>query len=129
MGTRRRYRRSADHFVTAVRLMLDTEGFFYQKWGAEQRCKQGDWLLDNNGDVYTVDDEVFKRTYRELSPGVYVKKTPVWAEVATESGVVDTKEGKSHYEVGDYLVANNKDGTDAYCISAGKFHSMYELDE
>jgi len=26
-------------------------------------------------------------------------------------------------------VSNNEDGTDAYCISAAKFESMYELDE
>ena len=129
MANRRRYRKRADQFVTAVQVELDTDGFVYQKWGAEQRCKPGDWLLDNNGDVYTVDAEVFKSTYRELSPGVYVKKTPIWAEVAPKAGVVDTKEGKSHYEAGDYLVSNNEDGTDAYCISAAKFESMYELDE
>jgi hypothetical protein len=42
---------------------------------------------------------------------------------------VVTKEGKSHYQSGDYLVYNNEDGTDAYCISAAKFESMYELEE
>ena len=130
MGNRRRYRKRADQFVTAVQFKLDTDGFVYQKWGAEQRCKPGDWLVDNNGDVYTVDAETFESTYRELSSGVYVKKTPIWAKVATEAGVVRTKEGQSHYEAGDYLVSNNEDGTDDdYCISAAKFESMYELDE
>lgn len=105
------------------------DGFVYQKWGAEQRCKRGDWLVDNDGDVYTVDGDVFERTYRKLSPGVYVKSTPIWAEVAESPGAVDTKEGKSHYEAGDYVVSNNEDGSDAYCISAEKFEAMYELDE
>ena len=129
MRTRRRYRKKPHFFVTAVQLNLDTDGFTYQKWGAEQRCKKGDWLVDNYGDIYTVERDVFERTYRKLSPGVYVKATPIWAEVATEPGVVDTKEGRSHYDVGDYLVANNEDGTDAYFISAERFNSMYELDE
>jgi hypothetical protein len=129
MGNRRRYRKKADQFVVAVQLDLDTDGFSYRKWGAEQRCQQGDWVVDNDGDHYTVDGEVFARTYRKLSPGIYVKTTPIWAEVASKSGQVLTKEGASHYQAGDYLVSNNEDGTDAYCISAAKFESMYELDE
>ena len=129
MGNRRRYRKKADQFVVAVKLDLDTDGFNYRKWGAEQRCQQGDWVVDNDGDHYTVDGAVFARTYRKISPGIYVKTTPIWAEMASESGQVDTKEGVSHYQAGDYLVSNNEDGTDAYCISAAKFESMYELDE
>lgn len=115
--------------MVAVRLDLDTEGFTYNKWGAEQGCKPGDWLVDNGGDIYSIDADVFARTYRCVSAGNYVKATPVWAEVAREAGSVITKEGESKYQAGDYLVSNNKDGTDAYCISASKFESMYELDE
>ena len=129
MGNRRRYRKKADQFVVAVQLDLDTDGFIYRKWGAEQRCQQGDWVVDNDGDHYTVGGEVFARTYRKISSGIYVKTTPIWAEVASEPGQVLTKEGASHYQAGDYLVSNNEDGTDAYCISAAKFESMYELDE
>jgi len=126
MKTRRRYRKKAGQFVVAVQLDLDTAGFTYRKWGAEQRCKSGDWLVDNQGDVYTVDDEVFTRTYRRMGPGTYLKTTPVWAEVATEPGRVPTKEGRSHYDAGDYLVYNNENATDAYCIKAAKFEAMYE---
>ena len=129
MGMRRRYRKRPDQFVVAVRLALDTEGFGYRKWGAEQRCKRGDWLVDNDGDVYTVDADVFARTYREVGQGRYVKATPVWAEVAAEAGAVTTKEGQSRYDAGDYLVSNNEDGTDAYCVSAAKFEAMYERDD
>ena len=129
MVTRHRYRKNADQFVVAVQLDLDTDGFTYFKWGAEQQCKRGDWLVDNEGDIYTVDGEVFSKTYRNAGPGTYVKTTPVWAEIADKSGSVNTKEGESHYKSGDYLVYNNEDGTDAYCISAAKFESMYELDE
>jgi hypothetical protein len=129
MTTRRRYRKKADQFVVAVKLDLDTPGFIYRKWGAEQKCKAGDWLVDNNGDIYTVEAGVFSRTYRSVGPGIYAKTTPIWAEVATHAGSVATKEGRSHYDAGDYLVYNNEDGTDAYCIGAAKFESMYELDE
>ena len=129
MGNRRRYRKRPDQSVVAVQLNLDTAGFTYTKWGAEQRCKQGDWIVDNGGDIYSVDRDVFKKTYRMVQPGIYVKTTPIWAEVAAKAGKVETKEGESHYEKGDYLVSNNEDGTDEYCISAEKFESMYELDE
>jgi hypothetical protein len=129
MGDRHRYRKSADQCVVAVQLDLDTDGFAYRKWGAQQCCKRGDWLIDNGGDIYSVDGEVFTKTYRRVAPGIYVKSTPVWAEVANGSGSVATKEGESYYKAGDYLVYNNEDGTDAYCMSAARFHSMYELDE
>jgi hypothetical protein len=129
MGNRRRYRKRADQFVVAVQLDLDTAGFTYRKWGAEQFCKPGDWIVDNDGDIYSVDAEVFANTYRKTGEGIYVKTTPIWAEVASQPGSVATKEGESHYQSGDYLVSNNEDGTDAYCISAAKFKTMYELDE
>jgi hypothetical protein len=129
MEKRRRYRKNPDRFVTAVQLNLDTQGFVFNKWGGEQRCKPGDWLVDNDGDVYTVDAEVFSNTYRRLSPGVFVKTTPIYAEQATGDGRVKTQEGESEYHAGDYLVSNNADGSDAYCISAEKFEAMYELDE
>jgi len=126
MANRLKYQKKPDQFVVAVKLDLQTEGFTYRKWGAEQRCKSGDWLVDNNGDVYTIDSEVFDRTYRKLGPGTYVKTTPIWAKRATQAGSVETQEGRSHYEAGDYLVSNNEDGTDAYCISSDKFEAMYE---
>lgn len=129
MATRRRYRKKANRYVVAVQLDLDTAGFTYRKWGAEQRCKRGDWLVDNQGDIYTVDSEVFAKTYRKVSPGLYVKATPVWAEVATEPGSVVTNEGRSRYEAGDYRVFNNEDGSDAYCVDRATFESMYEPDE
>ena len=129
MGDRRRFRKKADQFVVAVVLDLDTPGFTYRKWGADQHCKRGDWLVDNDSDVYTVDGDVFQRTYRNVGPGKYVKTTPVWAEVATGAGNVPTKEGRSHYEAGDYLVFNNEDGGDAYCVAAAKFEAMYEPDD
>ena len=79
--------------------------------------------------VYTVDAAVFARTYRPAGKGTYIKSTPVWAEVATQSGLVETKEGRSRYGVGDYLVYNEEGGGDAYCMGPAKFEAMYEPDD
>ena len=117
MSERHQYRKRPDRFVLAVRLDLDTPGFAYKKWDGEQRCKAGDWIVDNDGDVYTVDQDTFARTYRQVGPGRWIKSTPVWAEVASEAGTVKTKEGSTRYEPGDYLVFNERDGGDAYAIS------------
>ena len=127
--TRRRYVRRPDRPAVAVRLALETDGLVYRKWGGEQRAKPGDWLVDNEGDVYTVDADVFARTYRQTGPGTYIKTTPVWAEHAQRAGSVKTKEGVTHYEAGDYVVSNNSDGSDAYAISAATFETLYTPDD
>lgn len=122
---RRRYIHRPERSVVAVRLALDTDGLVYRKWEGEQRAKAGDWLVDNDGDVYTVDADVFERTYRQTGTGTYVKTTPIWAGQASRAGSIKTKEGVTHYEAGDYLVSNNSDGSDEYAISATKFESLY----
>ena len=127
MAIRRKHKSKSSSFVTAVQLDLDTKGFAYNKWGSRQVCKRGDWLVDNNGDKYTVEEKSFAKTYRFVSPGVYTKSTPIWAEVAEKPGKIRTKEGETAYRAGDFLVSNNQDGTDAYAISAEKFHALYDL--
>jgi hypothetical protein len=62
------------------RLHWTPAGFSYRKWGTTQTCRRGDWLVDNGGDVYTVNRDSFARTYRRIAPGRYLKITPVWAE-------------------------------------------------
>jgi hypothetical protein len=127
-AARRRYIRRPDRPATAVRLMLDTDGLVYRKWGGEQRAKPGDWIVDNDGDVYTVDADVFARTYRQTGPGMFVKAAPIWAEKAQSAGSVRTKEGVTHYEAGDYLVSNDSDESDRYAMSAAKFEALYMPD-
>jgi hypothetical protein len=126
MGERRKYRKKQKHLVHAVRLDLDTDGFTYRKWGGEQRCKAKDWIVDNGGDVYTVDADTFARTYRHVSAGAYEKTAPIWAEQAESAGQVPTKEGSTRYDAGDYLVSNEEDGGDAYAVPREKFEAMYE---
>lgn len=129
MGDRKRYRRLPGQPLVAVQLKLETDGFRYRKWGEEQRCKANDWVVDNGGEVYTVDAESFARTYTAEGPGTYVKTGKVWAEQAVAAGRVATKEGGTNYEADAWLVSNEEDGSDAYAVSAKKFVGMYELDE
>lgn len=129
MSVRRKYIKRIDQSVVAIPLTLDMDGFTYQKWGGTQHCKAGDWIVKNAGDVYTVDRESFERTYRTVGADLYVKVTPVWAEVARTEGSVRTKEGITHYQAGDYLVSNAEDGSDAYAVTAERFRAMYEPSE
>ena len=62
------------------------------------------------------------------TPGIYTKSTPVWAEKAAQDGSVFTKEGESHYRSGDYIVSNDEEGSDRYCMPAARFEAIYELD-
>jgi len=123
------YRKREKQIVTAVQLNLETDGFIYTKWGGEQRCQAGDWLVNNKGDCYTIGEKIFKNTYEEVSLGQFEKTTAVWASTAITDGEVKTNEGYTAYSAGDYLVANNEDGSDAYAVSKLKFEEMYELVE
>ena len=122
----KKFRKKSGQTVLAIQIDLDTDGFTYRKWGDIQRCRAGDWLVLNDGDTYTIDREVFANTYRQQSAGFYEKIAPVWARRAEADGSVQTKEGRSHYKAGDYIVANHPDGSDAWCMRASKFNDMYE---
>lgn len=126
MSELRKYVRRTDTSVTAVQLDLDTDGFTYRKWGGVQSAKSGDWLVDNDGDVYTVDRETFERTYRPVGQGVYAKSQAVWARAAAEDGKIDTKEGETHYRAGDMIVFNDEEGRDGYAMTAETFEKLYE---
>lgn len=111
--------------VVAVQLDLETDGLTYQKWGGTQTCKAGDWIVNNDGDVYSVDRETFAHTYDAVSPGIYEKVALVWAKVADQPGQIATKEGVTHYQSGAYLVYNDPDGKDGYAVDAEAFKKMY----
>ena len=126
MAARQKYVRRAGTQVVAIQLDLDTSGFTYRKWGGEQTCKPGDWIVNNGGDVYTVDRDTFASTYRAEGPGLYRKVSSVWAEVADRDGAIRTKEGVTHYKAGAYLVFNDEEGQDGYAVTASAFEALYE---
>lgn len=125
----KKYRKKANQKIHAIQVDLDLISFSYRKWRDTQTCKAGDWLVENNGDVYTIDQQVFAETYLQIGPATYQKIVPVWARQANADGSVETKEGRSHYKVGDFIVANHADGSDAWCMGEEKFHDLYEPDE
>ena len=125
---RQRSRHKSNQAVTAVQLALDFDVLRYTKWGDVQTAKPGDWLVDNDGNVYTVAADSFAKTYRQAGPGRWLKFAPVWAERAEQAGSVATKEGRTHHDAGDWLVCNEEDGSDSYAITADKFETMYEPD-
>ena len=126
MSERRQYRKKATSHVIAVKLDLDMDGFTYRKWGSVQTCKPGDWLLNNDGDIYSVDKDVFEKTYEAVSDGVYIKTNTIWAEIAEKAGKIKTKEGETHFRAGAYIVFNDPDQQDGYAVEAEKFEQMYE---
>lgn len=112
-------------FVTAIKLDFDFASLVYTKWGGRQIAEQGDYLLNNNGSVYTCDGHTFENTYEEVSPFTYRKVTSVWAVRAETDGWISTQEGDTEYSEGDMLVYNNQDETDGYAMSYTQFHDMY----
>ncbi|SMO81942.1 Protein of unknown function [Saccharicrinis carchari] len=123
---RKLYKKRPKYFVTAVQLDLNFERIEYEKWGGKQKCKPGDWLINNSGDTYTVDKKYFIDNYQRVSPGVYNKIGEIWAEVATEDGSIKTLEGSTDYKAGDYLIFDREEGGDGYAIQKQVFERMYE---
>jgi hypothetical protein len=111
--------------VTAIRLNLDLDSFTYRKWGGLQTGKQGDWLVERDGQVHTVAAATFERTYKKVGPATYIKHTRVWAAPAAQDGVISTLEGDTHYRQGDYIVWNDEAGQDGYAINKQKFEELY----
>lgn len=111
--------------VVAVQINLETEGLDYVKWGGLQHAKPGDWLVNNGGEVYTIDKDSFEATYQKVGHGQYRKVAIITAFQAEEAGEVQTKEGVSQYEAGDYIV--NQGEGDSYCVAPANFEAMYEL--
>jgi len=86
--------------------------------------KIGDWIIDNEGECYTCDGEVFANTYAKAErEGFFFKTATVSAVEAEADGKVKTLEGYSKYSAGDFIVTN-PDG-DQYPISRAKFLRVY----
>jgi hypothetical protein len=127
------YNRKKTPPVTAIQLKFDvpegiTHLFKYQKWGDTQQCKPNDWLVRTSvGEVYTIDEESFAKTYTTVSGDSYEKSVGVYAYQSTVDGSIPTKEGVTHYKAGDWVTFNDKELTDGYAISDEKFRKLYEV--
>ena len=124
----KKYHKKAAQTIVAVQLNLDTDGLQYQKWGDSQFAKKGDWLVNNNGSIYSIDNAAFARAYQLVSPGQYQKVSDIYAKLSDSDGAIETLEGKTHYLKGDYLVYENLGQIEgAYAVSAERFEDMYDL--
>jgi hypothetical protein len=115
--------------VTAIRINLNLDTFTYQKWGSTQTAKQGDWLVERDGQVHTVSGKTFEQTYKKVGPATYRKHTIVWAAPAAEAGFIATQAGETHYRQGDYIVWNDAAGSDGYAIDKETFEHLYAPSE
>lgn len=126
MSVRKQYRKRPELPVIAVALDIDIEEMHYRKWGHQQTAKRGDWLVDNDGDIYTVENQYFQDHYRKIKPGQYEKVGEIWAVEAEEPGSIPTKEGSTDYNAGDYLVYDSAEGGNGYAVGRARFKRMYE---
>lgn len=118
------YRKKATHTVFAIQASIKGN-IYYEKWDHNQKATEGDYLVDNEGDVYTVEKVTFESTYTEVGDHRYAKTALVKAEQATESGKIRTLEGLSSHNAGDYIVHNPRQG-DVYVVPQNEFESVYE---
>lgn len=132
------YRRRDNTPVTGIPLDLIAKPdnqtgdplFTYHRWDNPQTAKTGDWLIKNADEIYTVDRETFENTYCPTdTDGQYIKTSKVWAKRATEPSTIQTREGSTRYDAGDWLVYNDPRGQDGYAISADRFLELYESEE
>jgi hypothetical protein len=127
-SNKQRYLQRPGNTVHAIQMTLGIESLTYRRWGDLQSAKEGDWLVERDGQAHTVDADSFAHTYRKVGPALYEKHSTVWAAPAIEDGIIQTREGKTHYSAGDFIVWNNDDGTDGYAMKKEKFESLYRRD-
>jgi hypothetical protein len=126
--TLRRYIKKHTQVVEAMPLAIDGATLKYEKWGGQQQAQEGDWLVNNSGEFYTVEKNSFANTYQKIFGNRYRKVAPVWAEVADKDGEIVTKEGLTHYQSGDVIVCNNENKVDCYAIAKDVFVQTYQPD-
>lgn len=127
MSAYRRYKRKGNEVVIAIQLDLDTEGFSYQKQGAERRCNAQDWLLSDRSGTYAVDDSTFARAFEEIGVGQYTMVGIVRAKVSDSAGHIRVGQRKVPHEPGDYLVWDESTQSIGYAVPKDWFEASYVL--
>ena len=71
--------------------------------------------------------ETVLQAFRANVPAVHAEDGCIeyGATVDADAGSIQTKEGVTHYDPGDYIVSNKEDGSDEYAVAAAKFESLY----
>ena len=106
--------------VTVVSIWASTTG-------DQLRARAGDWWVCDGADRWSVDGEIFARTYVRIGGDRYRKVAAVTAAVISEPLTVPTLEGVVSGSPGDYLVGNP--GGDVWVIPAAVFTARYEQEQ
>ncbi|MEB3335092.1 MAG: patatin-like phospholipase family protein [Cyanobacteriota bacterium] len=104
------YRERKETEVKAIRLNLELESFTYHQGDGARTGKRGDWLVECEGRVSTVDHATFNRYYKQVAPASYRKQLIVWAAPVSD-GV---------------LVCMDSEGKDGDVLSPDQFQALYE---
>lgn len=123
----KQYERRPDGLIIAIQIRLDLEagGIAYRKWDSEQWGKRGDWLINDDGDTYTVSAENFANDYELSESGLYRNTAKVWAEEATGSGFVEIRGGTAPFVEGNMLVFSDPDRKEGQVFFYNKFNRLY----
>jgi hypothetical protein len=111
--------------VTAIQIDFDKVSFTYHKWGSDQKATSGDWIVNTNGDIFTVPREIFARSYKMIGHGQYLQTGDVWVRHTIEPGFLKTNNGKVNYKAGDYLVFNDPEGNHGIVVKPNIFTEFY----
>lgn len=110
--------------VTGIQLRMPIT---YELWGDTQKAKAGDWLVEKGTDTYTIEEQEFSGSYSPVSGTIarYYKSEHIEAVEARVGGWVDTLEGRSCFEAGDFIACSPTGKT--WCLKAKKLFDYYEL--
>lgn len=87
-------------------IQLDAPLTWNADHGSTMQAQPGDWLVQSEGDTWSVEDGIFRVTYEHLRDDLYRKVTPVLAVELPAAGTVLSREGMVEAEQGDLLVCN-----------------------
>lgn len=116
----RRYRPTA--VVRATRLA--SPRVWRTARGSALSAAAGDWLVTDGAEEWTVAPDIFRRTYRRLADGRFVKQEPVRAARLDRSAEVPTLEGVARAEAGDWVLCG-VDG-ELWTVTDTFFRAHYE---
>ena len=87
--------------------------------------EKGDYLIESDGNRWTVQPEIFEKTYSENSDGTFTKTAQVIAVKVNAALTINTLEGESVVHEGDYLLCG--ESADVWSIDSTNFVKKYFL--
>ena len=102
---------------------LTTPHEWTSRSGSVLRGQPGDWVLFDGDDEWTITDEAFTASYHQRPDGDWEKRSTIRAVQLDGAVEVDTPEGASRAEAGDWLATSL--GAGAWPIAANAFTRRY----